>query len=471
MNGRRRRRAAVNGTLLIGVVLSIGTALAQNSTALPRAQRVLLISVDGMHEQDLREYVAGHPMSALASLSSSGVTYSQAHTSVPSDSFPGLLALVTGGTPRSTGVYYDDSYDRRLAAAGSDCKVAGTEVVYDESIDKNPDLLESGGIDPTKLPRDPANGCAPLYPHSFLRVNTVFEVARAAGLPTAWADKHPAYDLIQGPSGNGVDDLYTPEINNAGNPTDSEVKTAAYDALKVKAVLNQIGGRTSAGEAGKIPAIFGMNFQALSVAQKTTGYAAQGTPGPDVAAALDFVDTSLGQMVAGLKAGGLMDSTLVVISAKHGQSPINRSALKIVDSEALKAAIEAAAPAGLAQLTTDSVGLVWLKDGTQADAVTTALIATQGGPEHRPRPERRGPEGAVRRPGQRQPRSRSGGDPYPGRDLHQAHSHQDRRTRRLQRGRHPRGAAGQCARPSDKDGQHPGQYHPGRADAALGPGT
>jgi len=337
----------------------------------------LLISVDGMHEQDLQQYVAGHPTSTLAALSSSGVTYSQARSAIPSDSFPGLLALVTGGTPKSTGVYYDDSYDRKLAAAGSDCKVVGTEVVYDESIDKNPDLLESGGIDPMKLPRDPANGCTPLYPHSFLRVNTVFEVAHAAGLPTAWADKHPAYDLIQGPSGKGVDDLYTPEINNASAPTDSEAKTATYDALKVKAILNQIGGKTSAGAAGPVPAIFGMNFQALSVAQKTTGYKAQGVPGPEVAAALDFVDASLGQMVAGLKVAGLGSNTLIVVSAKHGQSPIDRSALKIVDSKALKAAVTAAAPAGVAQLTSDSVGLIWLNDGKQADAVAAALTANK----------------------------------------------------------------------------------------------
>ena len=365
------------GSALLGAVLSISAALAQNMATLPRVQHVLLISVDGMHELDLRQYVSGHPASALAALSGSGVTYAQAHSATPSDSFPGLLALVTGGTPKSTGVYYDDSYDRKLSAPGSDCKVAGTEVVYDESLDRNPDLLESGGIDPMKLPRDPANGCTPLYPHSFLRVNTVFEVAHAAGLPTAWADKHPAYDLIQGPSGKGVDDLYTPEINNATSPTGSEAQTAAYDALKVKAVLNQIGGKTSAGAAGQVPAIFGMNFQALSVAQKTTGYAAQGAPGPDVAAALDFVDASLGQMVAGLKAGGLSGNTLIVVSAKHGQSPIDRSALKIVDNKALAAAITAAAPAGIAQLTTDSVGLVWLKDGKQADAVATALTANR----------------------------------------------------------------------------------------------
>jgi len=47
-----------------------------------------------------------------------------------------------------------------------------------------------------------------------LRSNTIFEVVKASGGHTAWADKHPAYDLVNGPSGKGVDDLYTPEITN-----------------------------------------------------------------------------------------------------------------------------------------------------------------------------------------------------------------------------------------------------------------
>ena len=377
------------GSLTLGGV-SAQTTPAQTTTAqttaaqasvstLPAVKHVLLISVDGMHEADLRLFVASHPDSALAAMSRSGLTYSQARSSTPSDSFPGLLALLTGGTPRSTGVYYDDSYDRKLAAPGSDCKTPGTEVVFDESVDRNQGALDGGGgIDPRKLPLDPAAGCRPVYPHSFLRVNTVFEVAKSAGLSSAWADKHPAYDLVQGPSGNDVADLYTPEINNASSPTNSVGATAAYDALKVAAVLNQIAGRTSAGAAGRVPAIFGMNFQALSVAQKTAGYAdAQGKPSPDVAAALNFVDGSLGNMVFALKSRGLLGSTLIVVTAKHGQSPIDKAALKIVDSKALGAAISAAAPAGIAQLTTDSVGVVWLRDGTQADAVASALNASK----------------------------------------------------------------------------------------------
>src|SRR5215472_16991618 len=72
-------------------------------------QHVLLLSIDGMHEQDLARYVQLNPNSALAHLTNLGTTYTDASTSKPSDSFPGLLSMVTGGSPRSTGVFYDDS--------------------------------------------------------------------------------------------------------------------------------------------------------------------------------------------------------------------------------------------------------------------------------------------------------------------------------------------------------------------------
>ena len=235
-----------------------------------RVRHVLLISVDGLHQRDLARFIARHPGSALARLSRSGVTHDDARATTPSDSFPGLLALVTGGTPKSTGVYYDDSYDRTLYAPGSTCQgAAGTEIVYDESDDFDMDRLFSGGINPRNLPlQKDASGCHPVYPHSFLRVNTIFEVAKAAGLRTAWSDKHPSYDLINGPSGRGVDDLYTPEINslianggvvngvdltatkarcdgtNSLPPakvsvfTDCIPAVEAYDDVKVQAVIN-----------------------------------------------------------------------------------------------------------------------------------------------------------------------------------------------------------------------------------------
>src|SRR5262249_53651742 len=126
-------------------------------------------------------------------------------------------------------------------------------------------------IDPTKLPRVLVNGkCVPLFPHQAMRTNTIFEVVKANGGRTAWADKHPAYDIANGPSGKGVDDLFTPEITNVNgfDATVSVVCTANNDGLKVQAILNEIHGRTHDGKPARVPAVFGMNFQAVSVGQK-----------------------------------------------------------------------------------------------------------------------------------------------------------------------------------------------------------
>ena len=54
------------------------------------------------------------------------MTFSGAMTPVPSDSFPGLVAQLTGGNPGTTGLYYDDSYDHALLPAGTtDCATPG----------------------------------------------------------------------------------------------------------------------------------------------------------------------------------------------------------------------------------------------------------------------------------------------------------------------------------------------------------
>src|SRR6478672_13862458 len=116
---------------------------------------VLLISVDGLHALDVANYVANHPNSAMAELAAHGITYSNASTPANSDSFPGLLALVTGGSPISHGVFYDVSYDRTLfdptnvACTGQ----AGNMTVFDETIDVyDANNVSQNVIDPTKLP-------------------------------------------------------------------------------------------------------------------------------------------------------------------------------------------------------------------------------------------------------------------------------------------------------------------------------
>jgi len=241
-----------------------------------RIQHVVLVSVDGLHALDVARFVESHPNSALAELAKHGVTYSNASTPAHTDSFPGLLALVTGGSAVSHGVFYDVSYDRSLFdPTNPTCSgPAGNTIVFDESIDKYTAANVSlNVIDPAKLPRgrNKRGACVPVFPHSLLKANTIFEVVKAGGGRTAWADKHPAYDLVNGPSGHGVDDLYTPEITNVDgfDATVSVVCTAENDQLKVQAILNEIHGRTHDGApAGAVPTVFGMNFQAVSVGQK-----------------------------------------------------------------------------------------------------------------------------------------------------------------------------------------------------------
>src|ERR1700687_3820425 len=255
---------------LIGSALPAPVQANDDAGSRGKIKHVLLISVDGLHALDVANYVAAHPGSAMAELSKHGITYSNARTPANSDSFPGLLALVTGGSPNSHGLFYDVSYNRSIFdPTNTSCQgQAGNTQVYDESIDVyNSMAVSQDMIDPAMLPRyiDKNGKCSPKYPHNAMRSNTIFEVVKSEGGRTAWADKHPAYDLVNGPSGTGVDDLYTPEITNVGgfDNTISVVCTVQNDYLKVQGILNEINGFTHDGKTKVgVPTVFGMNFQA-----------------------------------------------------------------------------------------------------------------------------------------------------------------------------------------------------------------
>jgi Type I phosphodiesterase / nucleotide pyrophosphatase len=332
MNRAWKRLVELAAITLAGVaVVAAGPAKAADE----EVKHVLLISVDGLHALDLANYIRANPKSNFAKIVDHGVNFTAASSARPSDSFPGLLALVTGGSPNVTGVWYDDSYDRSLSPPSvadgtgpSLCpNTVGTEVLFDETAELDLTKLNGGGgLDPTHMPRDPNNNCAPVYPHDFLRVNTIFEVAKAAGLRTAWCDKHLAYDLVNGPSGNGVDDLCQLEIAANGDYTSSTAQAEKYDDLKVKILVHQMEGKDSTGHKAPVPAIFGGNFQEISVGQKqkTGGYAdAMGTPSVELQGALDHMDHILGQLRDGLEDNGLDGSTVIVLGTKHGQSPID----------------------------------------------------------------------------------------------------------------------------------------------------
>ena len=371
-------------------------------------KHVLILTIDGFREADLEDAHLAADLPNLRALQAAGITYTNATSPMPADSFPGLLGIVTGANPKTTGVYYDDTYSRELygpatsvngslpvtlvggvPTAGGVPATLGAEVAWTEAVSKNsaflngiaknlnpvPPLATTGydatALDPAKLPQQLIGGAlVPYYPHQFLKVNTIFEVAHAAGLRTAWADKHPSYEILNGPSGVGMDDFFGPEseakitatppsnritgtflLLDAGSnkASKSQGGSIGQDDMRVQAVLNQLQGRTSKGAAvagDVVPALFGMNFIAVNSAQKfntgvnfqpdnslTTGSQlnggidTDGTVSANLHEAYAHTDASIGKLIAAMKAGtdsdgrSIFANTLIVVTAKHGNTP------------------------------------------------------------------------------------------------------------------------------------------------------
>jgi hypothetical protein len=408
-------------TLLIGAMpATIGHA---DEGGQGNVRHVLLLSIDGFHAVDLENCVAAGACPNLTKLTKHGITYTNASTTKPSDSFPGMLAQVTGATSKSTGVFYDDSYDRTLFAPGSNCAVGpGVETNLAENLDTNLHSIDGGvnasltglnsavAIDPNNLPQQSVSGhCSPVWPHYFVRSNGIFDVIHRHHLRTAWSDKHPAYDILNGNDpdtqpingpGTNLDDFFAPEINSdlsdanialahsllgvhfstapdptsrGGDFTSAVDAVEFYDGLKVRAILNQIKGFDHTGTHRlSTPAIFGMNFQSVSVGQKLKGNGytdTTGTPSTGLANAIAFVDRSIGQMADALEDRDLLENTLVIVSAKHGQSPIDVSKRTALDDGTV---IAGPIGANFAFDIGDDGVLIWLKDNSgskTADAV------------------------------------------------------------------------------------------------------
>ena len=236
----------------------------------------------------------------------------------------------------------------------------------------------------------------------------------------------PAYSSVASGIGpTALDDFYAPEINSnviglphvttpTGIACDSVLDTGAdltawtnsfqniqcYDTLKVDAILNWIDGKTHLGGGKmKVPNIFGMNFQAVSVGEKLIeksnstvgGYLdAAGTPSAALLSEFQFVDASIAAFVSELKKQGLYDKTLIVITAKHGQSPIdpslyvrqtiNGTSPATLISNQLHAAMppsEDPNGSGIGS-TEDDVSLVWLTNPSYTDAAVGLLEANLG---------------------------------------------------------------------------------------------
>ncbi|HZD49255.1 MAG TPA: alkaline phosphatase family protein, partial [Silvibacterium sp.] len=123
---------------------------------------------------------------------------------------------------------------------------------------------------------------------------------------------------------------------------------------------------------------------------KTGGYLdATGTPSPVLFTEIKFVDASIAAFVRRLKANGLYDSTLIVITAKHGQNPIDPTRYNPILKQTSPVAgsspatlLDAAGyipysespsnPTGIGP-TEDDVSLVWLKSSSDTEDAVKIL--------------------------------------------------------------------------------------------------
>ena len=153
-----------------------------------------------------------------------------------------------------------------------------------------------------------------------------------------------------------------------------------------------------------MPVIFGMNYQAVSVGEKLIengvygGYKdAAGNPMPELLSEIEFVDASIGQMVKALQDQNLLDSTTIIITAKHGQSPIDparffpipgpafghsgingTSPAHILAAQNLIPAVQIAGPGP----TEDDISQLWLSPGnTTATNTATAVECWKAMPQ------------------------------------------------------------------------------------------
>lgn len=120
----------------------------------------------------------------------------------------------------------------------------------------------------------------------------------------------------------------------------------------------------------------------------TGGYLdGEGTPTQPLLKEIQFADASIGQMVRALKNRGLYNSTLIIISAKHGQSPIDSArylgiATKPGDPittspatilESLLPFSESPANSNGIGPTEDDISQIWLSDSSQTPTAVSML--------------------------------------------------------------------------------------------------
>ena len=209
------------------------------------------------------------------------------------------------------------------------------------------------------MDRDPANGCAPVFPWQFVRTNSIFGVIHKAGGYTAWSDKHPAYASVAGQDGTEragrflwardqfqccgsaqCDDTGWSGFLRDGTGHGADL-TAWTNSFKNIQVLRHAEGERDPERDRRVESPGHAKTQdadhlwdelpggqcgreADRREARNGGYLdAAGTPTATLLSEIEFADDAIGEMVNKLKDRGQYESTLIIVTAKHGQSPID----------------------------------------------------------------------------------------------------------------------------------------------------
>ena len=306
------RLSLAAAALLAG--LSAASAQVQYEPAQGTPKHAVLIFIDGFRADLLDPELAPH----IAALGRAGVLFADAEVGFPSDSMPGILGPLTGASPKGTGIPYDEYYDRHYKLA----------IEITETVTVPPGLR----------------------PHDLLKVPTLFEAAKAKGLKTAFISKHIGYEILQGPSGKGVDQLELPESADWKGPfTD-------YDAKNFETLTGWVGK-----DGADIAGIYAI---AANYAMKDHGVAAAETR-----AAVTDIDAQVGKIVDAVKAGGRYDDTVFVVMDDHGDTDTPNA----VASKGDVVGFLAEKGIKAAKITAADVMLAWLADSSQAQQAVALL--------------------------------------------------------------------------------------------------
>ena len=300
--------------LLAGV--SAASAQAEYKPAQGTPKHAVLIFIDGFRADLLDPENAPH----IAALGRAGTRFANAEVGFPSDSMPGILGPLTGASPRGTGIPYDEYYDRHYKLA----------IEITETVTVPPGLK----------------------PHDLLKVPTLFEAAKAKGLKTAFISKHIGYEILQGPSGQGIDHLELPESADWKGPFKD------YDAKNFDTLASWLGK-----DGADIAGIYAI---APNYAMKDHGVAAAETR-----AAVADIDAQVGRVVDAVTAAGRYDDTVFVVLGDHGDTDTPNAVASKGDGSVVGFLAEQGIKA--AKITADDVMLAWLADSSQAEKAVSLL--------------------------------------------------------------------------------------------------